>query len=151
MADLTKNEPVLITPSVIAMWRRAVAKAKRSKAAQDDGYQQGFGDALAELRSGRAQRAQAPLPKRGQWLVTNTSTGETWEREPSGRLVPLAFVRELPPRTKLKQFGPLWVESLTATDYRDGVAKTYDLVWVKRGVGFVLNHIYQQPVEKGEA
>ena len=54
MADLTKIEPVLITPSVIAMWRRAVAKAKRSKAAQDDGYQQGFGDALAELRSGRA-------------------------------------------------------------------------------------------------
>jgi len=45
------DELVLITPSVIAMWRRAVAKAKRSQDAQDDGYQQGFGDALAELRS----------------------------------------------------------------------------------------------------
>ena len=54
MADLTKNEPVLITPSVLAMWRRAVAKAKRSQSAQNDGYQQGFSDCLAELRSGRA-------------------------------------------------------------------------------------------------
>jgi len=117
------DKPVLITPSVIAMWRRAVAKAKRSQDAQDDGYQQGFGDALAELRSGRA--LTTPLAR--------------------------TSARELPPRTKLKQFGPLWVESLTATDYRDGVAKTYDLVWVKRGVGFVLNHIYQQPIERGEA
>jgi len=63
MADLTKNEPVLITPSVIAMWRRAVAKAKRSQDAQDDGYQQGFSDCLAELRSGRALTTQLADPE----------------------------------------------------------------------------------------
>ena len=47
----------------------------------------------------------------------------------------------LPRRTKIKQFGPLWVQSITATDYRDDTAKTYDLVFVKRRGGFRLNHI----------
>lgn len=52
-----------------------------------------------------------------------------------------------PRRTKLKQFGSLWVQSVTAIDYRDGVAKTYDLVFIKRHGRFRLNHIYTQPTE----
>lgn len=53
----------------------------------------------------------------------------------------------LPRRTKLKQFGSLWVQSITAVDYRDGKAKTYDLVFVKRRGRFRLNHIH--PHEEG--